>query len=239
MKFLKRTLLCLLLILFLLVGTIFAFGYWNYVKATNEISLQDKIEEIRNREDYVEKEKISQYVLDAAVAIEDHRFYDHGGVDLSSTGRAFLQNIFAKNIVGGGSTITQQLAKNMYFGYHASFTRKVSELLVALDLEKALTKDEILELYVNIINYGDGYIGISKASQGYFGKAPQDLTLEEASLLAGLPQSPANYQLSNHLKEARQRQKQVLNAMEKYQYIEKSEKEELLQTIAAKEHPAN
>ena len=94
---------------------------------------------------------------------------------------------------------------------------------MAWALEREYTKDEILELYLNIINYGDNHIGILEASQGYFLKNPSKLTLDEASLLAGLPQSPSNYQLSNHLDAARNRQKYVLEAMVEYGYIDKSE----------------
>ena len=130
----------------------------------------------------------------------------------------------AREIRGGGSTITQQLAKNMYYTYQPSYLRKVSEIFTAYDLEKELSKKEILELYVNVINYGDNHIGIREASEGYFHKKPKDLTLDEATLLAGLPQSPANYQLSNHEDVARRRQIQVLNAMVRESMINEDEK---------------
>lgn len=231
MKIIKRILLLFLLLTALLIGTIFVIGYINYDKAVSEVSIEEKLRDIRSDEHYVTYDNISEELLDATVAIEDRRFYQHGGVDIFSTCRAFVQNIFAKDIVGGGSTITQQLAKNMYFGYQASFTRKVSELFVAWELENQLDKKEILELYVNIINYGDGHIGIYEASQGYFQKNPSELTLDEASLLAGLPQSPSNYQLSDHSTQARIRQQQVLQAMVENDYIQQMQMDEVLTVL--------
>lgn len=198
-------------------------GYVNYVKAINKTNLETKINNIRNEKTYVPYDEINEKLFEATVSIEDHRFFKHNGVDYRSMARALVDNIFAKGIVGGGSTITQQLAKNMYFTYQPSYIRKVSEIFVAYDLEKKLSKKEILELYVNVINYGDNHIGIKEASEGYFKKAPKDLTLQEVTLLAGLPQSPAKYQLSNHKAEAYARQKQVLKAMLRDEKISKEQ----------------
>lgn len=196
----------------------------NYVKATNDVSIQEKVKEIKSRDSYVSYDEINENLLKATVAIEDRRFYEHHGVEYRSMARALYQNVVAREIRGGGSTITQQLAKNMYYTYQPSYLRKVSEIFTAYDLEKELSKKEILELYVNMINYGDNHIGIREASEGYFHKKPKDLTLDEATLLAGLPQSPANYQLSNHEDVARRRQIQVLNAMVRESMINEDEK---------------
>jgi len=196
----------------------------NYVKATNDVSIQEKVKEIKSRDSYVSYDEINENLLKATVAIEDRRFYEHHGVEYRSMARALYQNVVAREIRGGGSTITQQLAKNMYYTYQPSYLRKVSEIFTAYDLEKELSKKEILELYVNVINYGDNHIGIREASEGYFHKKPKDLTLDEATLLAGLPQSPANYQLSNHEDVARRRQIQVLNAMVRESMINEDEK---------------
>lgn len=196
----------------------------NYVKATNDVSIQEKVKQIKSRDSYVSYDEINENLLKATVAIEDRRFYEHHGVEYRSMARALYQNVVAREIRGGGSTITQQLAKNMYYTYQPSYLRKVSEIFTAYDLEKELSKKEILELYVNVINYGDNHIGIREASEGYFHKKPKDLTLDEASLLAGLPQSPANYQLSNHEDVARRRQIQVLNAMVRESMINEDEK---------------
>lgn len=213
MKIVKKIILIILLLVIIGLTLFIGGGYVNYVKATNEMSIKDKVKSIRNEKNYVSYDDISETLLEATVSIEDRRFYDHNGVDYRSMARALVENIFAGEIVGGGSTITQQLAKNVYFTYQPSYIRKVSEIFVAYDLEKVLSKKEILELYVNVINYGDNYIGIKAAAEGYFHKEPKDLTLDEATLLAGLPQSPANFQLSNHEAKARIRQKQVLKAM--------------------------
>lgn len=227
MKIVKKTLLILLLFITIGLTLFIGVGYVNYVKAINDVSIEEKIKSIRDDKDYVTYDNISTDLLQATVSIEDRRFYDHNGVDYRSLGRALINNICAGEIVGGGSTITQQLAKNIYFTYQPSYIRKVSEIFMAYDLEKELSKKEILELYVNVINYGDNHMGIKEAAQGYFHKEPKDLTLDEATLLAGLPQSPANYQLSNHKPEALIRQKLVLQAMLRDGHISKKQYDDL------------
>lgn len=220
MKLLKKLLLLGCVIALIFVGIIGFLGYRQYKEAVESISLIDKVKEIQTRSDYVSYEDISEDVLDATVAIEDHRFYSHHGIDYIAIARATLTNLFQKDIVGGGSTITQQLAKNMYFGYDTSFIRKVSELFVVHDLESMYSKEEILTLYVNIINYGDQHIGIKQASEGYFGVSPKELTFDQATLLVGIPQSPSNYQLSDHYEQAVKRQYYVQKAMEEQGMME-------------------
>lgn len=222
MKIIKKSFKFIFLLLLICGTFVLGIGYMNYRMVIKEAPIEEQVSLIRSNENYVTLEEIIPYLMKATVAIEDHRFYEHGGIDYFSMLRALLQNIVSKGIVSGGSTITQQLAKNMYFDYSANYIRKISELFVAYDLEKHLSKNEILELYLNIINYGDNHIGILEASQGYFSKKTSELTLDEASLLAGLPQSPSNYQLSNHLDAARNRQKYVLEAMVEYGYINES-----------------
>ena len=224
MKIIRKLFLIFLLIIVILLTLFIGLGFVNYVKATNDVSIQEKVKEIKSRDSYVSYDEINENLLKATVAIEDRRFYEHHGVEYRSMARALYQNVVAREIRGGGSTITQQLAKNMYYTYQPSYLRKVSEIFTAYDLEKVLSKKEILELYVNVINYGDNHIGIWEASEGYFHKKPKDLTLDEATLLAGLPQSPANYQLSNHEDVARRRQIQVLNAMVRVSMINEDEK---------------
>lgn len=216
MKIIKKCILLLCLFLLGIVGVIGTAGYMEYKEAIEEKPIETLVNEIQSQKQYTKIEDIQKDLLDATVAIEDHRFYNHGGIDLIATVRAMVFNLMSDSIVGGGSTITQQLAKNMYFTYQPSYIRKVSELFVAFDLERLYSKDEILELYVNVINYGDQHIGIQQASLGYFGVEPKDLTYDQATLLAGLPQSPANYQLSNHKENALIRQKQVQEALEDY-----------------------
>lgn len=213
MKLIKRILILIVLLLLLVALIFVGVGFFNYKHAIHEESIPDKVAQIQSEEQYVSYEDISPYLLKATVSIEDRHFYTHHGVRYTSMARALVSNISAHSVVGGGSTITQQLAKNMYYSYQPSYLRKVSEIFTAYALERVLTKDTILELYVNIINYGDNYFGIKEASEGYFHKEPKDLTLDEATLLAGIPQSPSNLQLSNHMDRARERQKYVLKAM--------------------------
>ena len=177
---------------------------------------------------YVVKENINPDLFKATVAIEDRRFYEHNGIELRSIVRAAIGNVLSDGIKGGGSTITQQLAKNMYFGYTPSYIRKVSEVFLAHDLERMLTKDEILELYVNIINYGANQMGIYNATTYYFDKTPDEITLNEATILAGIPQSPANYQLTTNYDQALQRQQQVLSAMVEEEMISQQQMDDII-----------
>lgn len=222
-----------LFIAFLIIALIFitfvvAEGYSIYKDAINEISITDKVEEIRNNEDFYKLANLPQMYKDAVIAVEDHRFEDHNGIDIIATGRAILNNIIAFDIVEGGSTITQQLAKNMYFTGEERFTRKVAELFVAFDLEKQYSKDYILELYVNTIYFGDGYYGVKQASIGYFDKLPYEMTDYESTLLAGIPNAPSVYSLTTNPELAKQRQAQVLYCLVKYGYISQTEADKIL-----------
>ena len=231
MKIIKRVLLILALLFVFVIGALGIAGYMEYRDALEEMPLSEKIEEIRKQPDYVTYDEIAPYLLDATVSVEDKRFYTHGGIDYLATARAIASNVFYNGIVSGGSTITQQLAKNLYFGYEPSVVRKAAEIFMAKDLEEHYTKEEILELYVNVINYGDNHIGIKQAAEGYFQIAPSALNLDQASLLAGIPQSPSNYQLSNHETVARKRQKVVLEAMLRDEKITEQQYEEMIAKI--------
>lgn len=210
MKKLLKVLLSMILVVFLTITTL---GYIEYRSALAEISLEDKITQIQSKEDYVQIEDVSDYLLKATVTTEDQRFYEHNGIDWIAYGRIGLMLIKTGELTGGGSTITQQLAKNLYFGFEPSLIRKVAEIFMMMDIEKNYDKDEILEIYINIINYGDNYMGIYQASKGYFYKHPADLNFNEATLVAGIPQSPSNYQLSNNSEKAYKRQEWVLQTL--------------------------
>ena len=145
------------------------------------------------------------------------------------TGKTHLANLTSWSLREGGSTITQQLAKNLYFTQEKSFIRKIAEMFMAFRLENAYTKDEILELYVNSIYFGDGYYCIYDASQGYFGKAPIDMTDYECTLLAGIPNAPSIYSLTANPELAEQRQEYVVQKMIQYGYISESEAQTILQ----------
>lgn len=142
---------------------------------------------------YSRIEEIAPAMADAIVAIEDSRFREHVGVDFRGVARAAVYDLQHKGAHQGASTITMQLARNLFLNPTRSFERKIREVLLSLEIEKRFTKDEILELYLNQIYYGSGAYGIAAASDLYFGKKPKDLTIAEASLLAGLPQAPSEF----------------------------------------------
>ena len=219
MNFIKKIILIAFCIFFIVCTYLLVNGYSLYKSLLKETSLEEKINEIRNKEDYTKIEDVSPDFLNAIVAVEDHRFYKHNGVDLISTVKAIFTNVKASSYVTGGSSITQQLAKNMYFSQEKKMVRKIAEMFMAYNLEKNLSKNEILELYINNIYYGSGYYSVYSASMGYFNKKPSELTLDEASLLAGIPNAPSIYSLDVNPTLARQRQKQVISAMKEYNYI--------------------
>lgn len=198
-------------------------GYDMYKEALENMPLSQKIEEIESDKNYTSIDKLPKIYLDAVVAVEDHRFYNHPGIDIIAIGRALINDIKAFELVEGGSTITQQLSKNIYFTQEKSFIRKIAEVFMAFDIERNYSKDEILELYVNTSYFGEGYTGIREASLGYFGKEPQNLSNSEAVMLAGIPNSPSNYSPTKNPELARKRQKQVLDKMIEYGYISKEE----------------
>lgn len=201
------------------VAMIAASGHTKYKEAIDTISLSDKINEIRSSDTYVEIDDISETFREAIVAIEDMRFYDHGAIELKSLLRAVLVNLREKEVLQGGSTITQQVAKNLYFDNDQNFIKKIAEMFVAFDLEKNYSKDDILELYVNIIYYGDNNYGIKEASNNYFGVEPIDLDYDQSTLLAGLPQAPSAYSLGENYELAKERQEEVIEALEKFKKL--------------------
>ena len=219
MKTLKKLFSLIFLILLVIITIIGFNGYKMYKEAITETPIEEKIKEIKNIENYITLDNVPQDLIDAVIAVEDHRFYIHKGIDLISTTKALFTNIKQKELVTGGSSITQQLAKNMYFSQEKTFKRKFAEIFIVSYLEENLTKDEILELYLNTIYYGNGYYGIGDASIGYFDKKPQDLTFDEATILAGLPNAPSAYSLTEHEDLAKKRQQQVIDSMKKYKYL--------------------
>lgn len=213
-KFLIKLVFIILVLAVAVKAGLFCYdGYNMYKAALEEESLDDRIEAVMSSDSYAVTESISEDFLTAVVCIEDRDFYKHKGYNLKSMGRAVIKNFKEKSLGEGGSTITQQTVKNLCFSGEKSFSRKIAELLMAVELEKTISKDEILELYVNIIYFGDGYTGIRDACMGYFGKKPYELTFYESTLLAGLPQAPSAYALSTHRDRAEARQKEVIQAM--------------------------
>lgn len=199
-----------------------------YKTALKETSLEEKIAEIKGNDNYSKLDEIPKIYKDALIAVEDHRFYEHKGVDLISILRATMRNIRSKELVEGGSTITQQLAKNTYFTQNKEITRKIAEGFMARKFEKNLKKDEILELYINTCYYGDGYYSLKEASEGYFQKLPSQLNDYEATMIVGVPNAPSVYAPTVNFELASQRQKIVLTKMVEYGYLTEDEKNEIL-----------
>lgn len=229
MKKLILKLVLLIVLVIIVVCSIFTYiGYNMYSEAIKEIPIDKKIEEIQNNEDYTKIEDMTKIYKDAVVAVEDHRFYKHKGVDIISITRAIYRNIISKQLIEGGSTITQQLAKNTYFTQNKEITRKVAELFMCEKYESECSKDLILELYVNTSYFGDGYYNIKEASKGYFNKLPNELNSYEATMLAGVPNAPSVYAPTVNFNLASQRQRQVLEKMVQYNYISQNEKDDIL-----------
>jgi penicillin-binding protein 1A len=158
-------------------------------------------------------EDMPPYLLDAVVAVEDQKFWSHWGVDLFGILRALLVDLREGSIVQGGSTITQQLARTLFLNRELSITRKIKEALVAVRIERAFSKEEILALYLNQVNFGEGSYGVEVASENFLGKEAHDLTLGEAALLVGLVKNPEGYSPRRHLDRALQRRDVVLHLM--------------------------
>ena len=219
MKLFWKILIILLVLVIILFSIFFLIGYTTYSKALDEKPLVERVEEVTDMEHFVKFNDMSDYYRNAVIAIEDHRYYEHGPIEFRSIARAIFNNIKAWDFVEGGSTITQQVAKNIILSHEKTLSRKLAEVIAAFDLEKNYSKNEIFELYVNTANFGNGYIGIYEASMGYYNKEPKDLDLNEASMLAGVPNAPSVYAPNINPTLAKQRQTQVINAMVQYGYI--------------------
>ena len=223
MKFIRRLFILLILIVIVIGSLMIIAGHSYYSKALKEKPLITRVEEITSNENFVKFEDMSSYYRNAVISVEDHRYYDHGPVDFIGISRALYTNIRDKEFDEGGSTITQQVAKNVIFNQDKTLIRKFGELFGAYDLEKNYSKEEILALYVNTNYFGDGYYGIYDASKGYYNKNPKDLNLDEASMLAGVPNAPSVYAPTVNPDLAKKRQAHVLNSMVKYGYISQEE----------------
>lgn len=200
-----------------------------YKEAIQETPLEEKVEEIKSKANYTKISELPQMYLDAVISVEDHRFYKHSGIDVIAIGRALINDIKAMDFVEGGSTITQQIAKNEYFTQEKKITRKIAEVFMAYEIEKNYLKDEILELYINTIYFGNGYYNIKDACEGYFGKSPNEMTEGECIMLAGIPNAPSVYNPKENPKLAKERQKQVADKMVEYGYLSKEKEDEILE----------
>lgn len=219
MKLLKKLFVLLIIVLIVGFSICFIIGYSTYNEALKEEPLLSRFDKICNDEHFVKFDDLSKDYINAVVAVEDHRFYNHGAVDIIGIGRALWVNLKSWDLKQGGSTITQQVAKNVVFSQEESLSRKLGEIFAAYEIEKNYSKDEILAIYVNTCYFGDGYNGIYEASYGYYNKSPKDLTLDEASMLAGVPNAPSVYSPNVNPDLAKKRQQHVLNKMVEYGYI--------------------
>lgn len=223
MKWIKRLCSFLILTIVILIGALCVKGYMDYREALNEKSVEEMAAEIESIDNYTTIDELPQTYIDAVLAVEDKRFYSHPGFDPIATCRALVNDIKAGSYVEGGSTITQQLAKNQYFTQDKMIIRKISELFMAFKIESVLDKDKIFELYVNSIFFGNGYYCVADASWGYFGKPPSEMNFNECTLLAGIPNAPTNYNPVANPELARERQAQVIEKMKKAGYLEEAE----------------
>lgn len=170
--------------------------------------------------------KVPQNLQNAFIAAEDNRFYDHIGIDPIGIVRAVVANLTNRGIAQGGSTITQQLAKNAFLSQEQTLKRKIQEAMLALEIERKYSKKEILEMYMNQIYFGQGAYGIQTAAKTYFGKDVDQLSMAQCAMLAGLPKSPNYYSPFNNLEEATNRKNTVVDQMVKYGYISAAEGEQ-------------
>ena len=215
MKLLKKLLAFMILLFLLACGYLGYKGYQEYETALSAMSMEEMEQKIQSIGNYTKLEDLPETYVKAVLAVEDKRFYRHFGIDLIATCRAFVNDIKAMAPVEGGSTITQQLAKNQYFSQEKKITRKIAELFMAFKIEQSFTKDKILEMYVNSIFFGNNYYCVGDASIGYFGKLPAQMNDDECTMLAGIPNAPSVYNPVVNPELARQRQQQVIRKMER------------------------
>jgi len=227
-KILKRIFATIILIFCIVVGVVFYQGYDLYRDTIAKTSIEEMISNIQSQENFCSIKDMPKDYINAVIAVEDRRFYKHNGIDIISIGRAIITDIKEMSLVEGGSTITQQVAKNNLFTQEKKATRKIAEIFAARDIEKECSKDEIFELYVNTSYFGDGYYCVKDAANGYFDKDPKDMDLYECTLLAGIPNAPSVYAPTKNPDLAKQRQAQVLDKMVVNNYLTEEEAEELL-----------
>lgn len=219
-------------ILVIIVGCIGLYGYAYFspkldIRNANQFYIYDDGNELiyqgSGNNEWISLDEVSPYFIDAIISTEDKNFYKHFGFDFMRIGKAMLVNIQNGKIVQGASTISQQYVKNMYLDFDKTWKRKYEEALLTLRLEVHYSKDEILEGYINTINFGQGNYGIENASQYYFNKHAKDLTMEEAIMLAGIPKAPSNYNPVSNYKSSVKRAKLISKLMYENEYISEEE----------------
>lgn len=219
MKNFIKLVFCMILIAISISLIYIGNGYNMYKTALKDMSIEEKIIDIKSKENYTKISELPQMYKNAVISVEDHRFYKHFGIDIIAIGRAVINDIKEKSFVEGGSTITQQLAKNIYFTQEKKMERKIAEVFMAFKIESKCSKDEILELYLNSSYFGDGCYTVKEASNKYFGKEPNNMTNSECIMLAGIPNAPSVYAPTKSPELAKKRQRQVADKMVKYKYL--------------------
>lgn len=236
LKILKIVLLLfsILMCIAVIICSVFGLkGYKMYRNAVEKKPMAEMVDSIRQMDNFIKYDQLPQFYIDAVITVEDHRFKSHNGIDIIAISRALWKDITTLSLAEGGSTITQQLAKNLYFTQEKKLERKFAEVFAAFDFEKQYSKNEIFELYVNTIYFGSGYYGIYDAAKGYFGTHPSNLTDAQCAMLAGLPNAPSAYSPDTNPDLARQRMNQVLERMVKHRLITDEKAASLLTQAAA------
>ncbi len=243
-RFWKRKHITQILLLAALTALLLAILFFAYLAATANVqSLKDGLKQstvlydkdgdeagklAANRTGGAKIEELPDHMKEAVVSIEDERFYKHNGFDIKGIARAFFSNLFAGRITGGGSTITQQLAKNALLSPEQTYRRKAEEIFLAVEIEKNYKKEDILLMYLNQVYFGSGAWGIDRAARTYFNKPISGVTISEAALLAGLLQSPSALNPYQHYDRSISRRDTVLGKMQELGYISKDEYEKAI-----------
>lgn len=232
MKYINKFLKILILIIFAIIIIDISFYVYAYITPKFPIYTNNNITYYdingndmfnSNNNDYVKLDEISPDVINAIVSIEDKNFYKHNGFDFLRIAKAMVINITSGKIKQGASTISQQYVKNLYLTFDKTWKRKIKEAFLTIELETHYSKEEILEGYLNTINFGAGCYGINNASNYYFNKEPKDLTIEEATLLVGIPKSPTYFNPITNYDNSKSRQYDVIYSMYKNNYINKND----------------
>ncbi len=225
-----RRIVWLFIVLLLVAGGIqIKGGYDKYAQALAGKPLEDMINELKSKENYTAYDDVPEIYYEALIAVEDRRFYKHNGFDIIGSCRAIYNDLKAWDFVEGGSTISQQLAKNLYFPKDDTLKRKIAEIFMALKMEREYEKEDILEFYINGIYYGSGYYCIYDASQGYFDKEPKDMNDYECTVLVGIPNAPSVYSLKVNKDLAHKRQDKVLECMVELEYLSQEEADSIVE----------
>ena len=228
MKLIKKIFFTILVFILMSISIILSLGYVYYQKSINDIPLEDRVSKITSKPNFTPFDNLPKNYVNAVISVEDHRYFSHGPIDFIGLGRAIYTNLKYKEFREGGSTITQQVAKNIVFNQNKSIIRKIAEIFAAFDLEKNYSKEEIFALYVNSSYFGDGYYCIKDASNAYFNKEPHELDLNESSILAGVPNAPSVYAPTANFELCKKRQKHVLNKMLENHYITQKDIDNIL-----------